>query len=243
VLPLATRDTAISSELSRVGIGSSTHIAISAHRELDTLFRDLAQRLPRVVQVNYLDLSLYDPVTDTMRLQTIQANVPADLIGGHAIPVGEGPAGLVWQTQQSVLVPNVAEEHRWPKVMGYMREDGTRSLCFVPLSTAGARLGVMGFLSLQKEAYGQADVEFLEQVGKQVAVAVENVLAFQQIIDLKDHLAKEKLYLEEEIRSEHHFGEIIGDSTTLKRVLEQVEVVAHKSPGRPFPLSLDGEHP
>lgn len=56
--------------------------AISAQRDLDQLFRDLAHRLPRVVQVNYVDLSLHDPIKKLMRLHTIQANVPADLIGG-----------------------------------------------------------------------------------------------------------------------------------------------------------------
>jgi len=61
--------------------------AISAHRDLHVLFRDLAQRLPRVVHVNFVALSLHDPVRNTMRLHTIQANVPADLVGGHEGPV------------------------------------------------------------------------------------------------------------------------------------------------------------
>ena len=56
--------------------------AISTHRDLDELFRDLAQRLPRVVHVNFVALSLHDPARDTMRLHSIQANVPADLVGG-----------------------------------------------------------------------------------------------------------------------------------------------------------------
>lgn len=84
----------------------------------------------------------------------------------------------------------------------------------------------MGCLSLQKEAYGDTDLEFLQQVAKQVAVAVENALAFQQIAELKDRLAKEKLYLEEELRTEHGFEDIIGDSDALKQVLKQVEIVA-----------------
>jgi Sigma-54 interaction domain len=87
-------------------------------------------------------------------------------------------------------------------------------------------LGAMGFLSLQREAYSDSDVEFLQQVAKQVAVAVENALAFQQIAELKDKLAKEKLYLEEELRFEHGFDDIIGDSAVLRNVLKEVEVVA-----------------
>src|SRR5215467_5862783 len=103
--------------------------AISAHRDLHELFRDLAQRLPRVVHVNFVALSLYDPARNIMRLQTIQANVPADLIGGHEEPVEETPAGLVWQTQQPIVVPDLAGEHRWPKVTQRMKEDGTNSFC------------------------------------------------------------------------------------------------------------------
>ncbi|UVT15193.1 MAG: sigma 54-interacting transcriptional regulator [Nitrospira sp.] len=199
---------------------------IAAQRDLDQLFHDLAHRLPRVVQVNYVDLSLHDPVKKVMRLHTIQANVPADLVGGHEVAIEDCPAGLVWQMQQSLLVPNLSEEPRWPKVIELMKEDGTQSFCFVPLTTARGRMGAMGFLSLQKEAYNDTDLEFLQQVAKQVAVAVENALAFQQIEELKDKLAKEKLYLEEELRIEHGFEDIIGDSHALMQVLKQVEVVA-----------------
>ncbi|MFZ3015201.1 MAG: sigma 54-interacting transcriptional regulator, partial [Nitrospira sp.] len=76
------------------------------------------------------------------------------------------------------------------------------------------------------EAYSEADLEFLQQVANPVAVAVENALAFQEIAQLKDKLAKEKLYLEEELLLEHGFEDIIGDSDALKQVLKQVEVVA-----------------
>ncbi len=162
--------------------------AISTQRDLDELFRDLAQRLPRVVHVNFVALTLHDPVHNTVRLHTIQANVPADLVGGHEGPVKDSPAGIVWQTQQPILVPDLAEERRWPKVIGHMKEDGTNSFCFVPLTTAVRRLGAMGFLSLQKAAYGETDLEFLQQVGKQVAVAVDNVLHHQALSHARDRI-------------------------------------------------------
>jgi len=166
--------------------------AISAHRDLHELFRDLAQRLPRVVHVNFVALSLHDPVRNTMRLHTIQANVPADLVGGHEGPVEESPAGLVWQTQEPIIVPDLAEERRWPKVTQFMSEDGVNSFCVVPLTTAVRRLGAMGFLSLQKEAYGETDLEFLQQVGKQVAVAVDNVLNFANAEASQQALVRER---------------------------------------------------
>ena len=162
--------------------------AISAHHDLHELFRDLAQRLPRVLHVNFVALSLHDPERNLMRLHTLQANVPADIVGGHEERVEEIPAGLVWQTQQPLLVPNLAEERRWPMVTQCMREDGINSFCEVPLTTALRRLGTMGFGSLEKEAYGEADVEFLQEVGNQVAVAVDNVLHHQDLTRDRDRL-------------------------------------------------------
>jgi formate hydrogenlyase transcriptional activator len=145
-----------------------------------------------------------------MRLHTIQANVPADLVGGHEGPVEESPAGSVWQTQQPILVPDIAEEPRWPKVSQYMKEDGANSFCFGPLTTSVRRLGAMGFLSLQKNAYGETDLEFLQQVAKQVAVAVDNVLHHQDLTHDRNRL---RLLLEvsESIASHRDLAELFHD--------------------------------
>ena len=184
--------------------------AISVHRDLHELFRDLAQRLPRVVYVNFVALSLHDPVRNTMRLHTIQANVPADLVGGHEGPIEASPDGLVWHTQQPVLVPDLAEERRWPKVTQLMNQDGVNSFCVVPLTTAVRRLGAMGFLSVQKEAYGETDLEFLQQVAKQIAVAVDNVLHHQDLIHGRERL---RLLLEvsESIAAHRDLEELFRD--------------------------------
>ena len=184
--------------------------AIAVHRDLHELFRDLSQRLPRVVHVNFVALSLHDPERSVMKLHTIQANVPADIVGGHEEPVKETPAGLVWQMQQPVLVPNIAEEHRWPKVTQRMQEDGINSFCIVPLTTAVRRLGAMGFASLQKGVYGETDLEFLQQVGKQVAVAVDNVLHHQDLTHDRDRL---RLLLEvsESIAAHRDLAELFHD--------------------------------
>ncbi len=66
--------------------------AITAHHDLDALCRELARRLPRIVEVSYVDVSLHDPVKDVMRLHTIPANVPADLVGGHEPATDAAPA-------------------------------------------------------------------------------------------------------------------------------------------------------
>ena len=184
--------------------------AIAAHRDVHELFRDLARRLPRVVQVNFVALSLHDPTGNRMRLQTIQANVPADLVGGHEEPLEETPAGTVWQSQQPILVPDLGEELRWPKVIERMQQDGVNSFCVVPLTTAVRQLGAMGFASLRKHAYGEGDIEFLQEVGKQVAVAVDNVLHHQDLLHDRDRL---RLLLEvtESIASHRDLAELLRD--------------------------------
>jgi formate hydrogenlyase transcriptional activator len=184
--------------------------AISVHRDLDDLFSDLAQRLPRVVHVNFVALSLHDPEHNMMRLRTIKANVPSDLVGGHVEPIDETPAGLVWQTQLPLLVPNLAEEQRWPKVTGRMKEDGTQSFCLVPLTTAVRRLGAMGFSSLEKEAYSETDVEFLCQIANQIAATVDNVLHHQDLAHDRDRL---RLLLEvsESIASHRDLSDLFRD--------------------------------
>ncbi len=184
--------------------------AIVAHRDLHDLFRDLAQRLPQVVQVNFVALSLHDPERNQMRLHTLQANVPAEIIGGHEEPVEETPTGFVWQTQQPLIIQELNEERRWPEVTARMQEDGIRSLCIVPLTTALRRLGAMGFASLRQGAYGDMDVEFLQQVGKQVAVAVDNVLHHQDLTRDRDRL---RLLLEvsESIASHRDLDELLRD--------------------------------
>jgi len=204
--------------------------AISTHRDLHELFRDLALRLPHVVHVNFVALSLHDLERNVMRLHTLQANVPADIVGGHEEPIEETPSGWVWQTQQPLIVPDLAEEHRWPIVTARMREDGVQSLCVVPLTTALRRLGAMGFASQRKGSHDETDVEFLRQVGKQVAVAVDNVLHHQDLANDRDRL---RLLLEvsESIASHGDLHDLFQDlAGRLPRVVpfDYINVVLHE---------------
>ncbi len=205
--------------------------AISTHRDLHELFRDLARRLPHVVHVNFVALSLYDPDRHVMRLHTLQANVPADIVGGHEEPIEETPAGWVWQTQQPLIVPDLSEERRWPIVTARMREDGVQSLCVVPLTTALRRLGAVGFASQRKGSHDGSDVEFLRQVGKQVAVAVDNVLHHQDLTRDRDRL---RLLLEvsESIASHCDLQDLFRDlAGRLPRIVpfDYINVVLHES--------------
>jgi formate hydrogenlyase transcriptional activator len=107
-----------------------------------------------------------------------------------------------------------------------MREEGVRSIVAMPLITHNRIVGTISLASLRDAAFQQGDVDLLFQVSGQVAIAVENALAFQVIGELKNKLAQEKLYLEDEIRSEMNFDEIVGEGPALRAVLKQVETVA-----------------
>jgi formate hydrogenlyase transcriptional activator len=132
----------------------------------------------------------------------------------------------VWQTQQPLITSSLAELKRWPRLLERVQSYGVQSYCWLPLTTARRRLGTLVLTSKQPSTYDTADVGFLQHLANQVAVAVENALAFQEIEALKDKLAKENAYLEEEARTHHNFGEVVGESAALRRVLKQVETVA-----------------
>ncbi len=100
------------------------------------------------------------------------------------------------------------------------------TICMLPLSRCDRALGVLSLVRLQKDAFTAPDIEFLSQIAGQVAIATDNAFAYRRIKELSDKLRQEKLYLEDEIRSELNFEEIIGNSAVLRKVLSQVEAVA-----------------
>jgi formate hydrogenlyase transcriptional activator len=207
--------------------------AIVSHRDLSALFHELAGRLRPVARFDFLSLVLHEAATNTMRLHVLETAEPVPPGTTLILPPEEDPAGLVWQTQQPLLTSRVADLGRWPRLLERVQPFGVESCCWLPLTTARRRLGTLVFTCKQPCAYDTSDLDFLHLVANQVAVAVENALAFQQIeaafreiAALKDQLAGEKAYLEEEVRTEHHFGEIVGESAALLGVLKQVETVA-----------------
>ena len=169
--------------------------AIAVHQDLNELFRDLAQRLPRVVPFDFINLVLHDPVRYVMRLHLLVAPESTTIKPGMELPVDESPGGLVWKTQLPLMVEDVGVESRFPKLLPLLRENGVQSFCVVPLTTALRRLGAMGFGTLQRRAYPESEISFMQEVAKQVAVAVDNVLhdesawsAQQQLTRERDHV-------------------------------------------------------
>jgi formate hydrogenlyase transcriptional activator len=200
--------------------------AIIAHRDLSVLFHELADRLHPVVQFDALSLVLHEAASNTMRAHVLETSEPVPRPLVLEFSVEDDPAGWVWQAQQPLVTSTVTELKRWPGFQERMHLLGIQSLCWLPLTTARRRLGALVFACKQPGVYDAADVGFLQLVANQVAVAIDNALAFQEIAALKDQLSQEKAYLEEEARTEHGFEEIVGESAALRRVLKQVETVA-----------------
>src|SRR5262245_41793791 len=150
--------------------------AIAVHRDLGGLFHELARRLPRIVPFDYVNLVLHDPARDVMRLHLLVVPTSCTINPGLELPVDKSPGGLVWKTQEPLVVDDVALEGRFPTLTPMLLENGIQSFCVVPLTTAIRRLGAMGFGSCCRRVHPEAEVDFMQHVAKQVAVAVDNVL-------------------------------------------------------------------
>jgi formate hydrogenlyase transcriptional activator len=200
--------------------------AIVAHRDLQALLDDLAGQLHEVVRFDHVILVRHDAVNNLMHRHLFDhvGSLPDE----HpvAFPVEDTPAGLVLQTQQLLILSTLAEVAPWPRFLKHVQPLGLKSCCILPLTTARQRLGTFCFASKEQAAYDDADLDFLQRLAKLVAVAFENALAFDRIEELKEKLEKEKVYLEEEIRTDNNFEDIVGESVALRRVLKDVETVA-----------------
>jgi len=104
--------------------------------------------------------------------------------------------------------------------------EGLKSLHHLPLISRERVLGVLSLASSRENAFAEGDAAFLAQVANQIALAVENAIAYGEIASLKDKLSQEVIYLQDEIRTELKFEEIFGNSDALRRVLAELETVA-----------------
>src|SRR6266849_6800876 len=149
--------------------------SIASQRDLNAFFRDLVERLPRVVSFDSLWLVLHDPIRNRMRLHVLEG--PAREADEESVwplerPMEESPSALVFSTQQPLVVLNLAEDPRYPKAFQLLLDNGVHSCCIVPLTTAHRRLGAVGFGYARPNRYTEADVVFLGQVARQIALAV-----------------------------------------------------------------------
>ena len=179
----------------------------------------------RVIPHDLAGLALFDPASNQLRLQAMDFPANQDFfIENEVVSLDKTPVARALTTRQVVFIDDSA--HESDALGKRFAAAGVKSGCVVPLVSHDRTLGLLGVSSMRERAFTEEDGQVLSQVAKQVAIAVENAIAYREIDALKNKLEEEKLYLEEEIRTEYNFEEIIGSSPALKRALQDVETVA-----------------
>ena len=204
---------------------------VVSNLELREVMRAVSREIRRVMRCDYAGLSLPDS-QDKEKLRLYALDFPEGkgfLKEEMVYSIDRSPSGTAFRTMKPSTLQSPftgwVEDPVAPIVQIALRE-GLKSFCFLPLISRNRAIGVLVLGRLHDDAFTEDDIHFLGQIANQVALAVENALAYRQIQELKEQLSKEKLYLEDEIRSELNFAQIIGSSIALRRVLKQVETVA-----------------
>src|SRR5580693_3814426 len=199
--------------------------AIITNLTEEALLRSISEAVRPSIPFDRCAIILYTPETDTLRFLAVEGALGSDYFQpGLEVGREETSAGWVFDHQQP-LRRNLEEEQQFANERRLWAE-GIRSLCIVPLILRGKSIGTLSVVSREKDQYSEEAAQFLQEVATQVALAIENMKFYEEIANLKARLEKENTYLREEIRTEHNFEEIVGNSTALLAVLRAVEQVA-----------------
>ena len=191
--------------------------AIATHRDLPALFRDLAKRLPSMVAFEFIGLFLHDHEKNVMRVDLLGTADADSIPPGLELPVDGSFSGLTFTTQRPIIIRSQEEAARFPFSASLMQRMGTESFCMLPLTTIVRPLGAMGFGSSSPRAFDEGELEFLELVVKQVAVAVDNVLHDESAVAAQAELTRERdrlrllLEVSESVAAHHNLHELIHD--------------------------------
>jgi formate hydrogenlyase transcriptional activator len=217
----------LAEERDRLRLLLEVNNAVVGQLDFRGLFQETAASLRRVLQQDYLSIALLDPAGQTLRVHALDFPKGKGLMQEEMIvPKADAPAGRALEAGRPLMFDRADLERLGGPIARALLAEGIRSHCAVPLVSRNRPLGTVNVGRFRENSFGPAEVDLLAQVAAQVALAVENALAYGQIEELKNKLTKEKLYLEDEIRSEYRFAEIIGSSPAVQNILRQVEIVA-----------------
>jgi formate hydrogenlyase transcriptional activator len=191
--------------------------------DLRELLREVSASVRRLMQCDGVGVALSDPDSDQLRVYAFDKPERKGILHEGMSITPEGSASLVraFQTRQAICIAEVDST-----VDPTAAAEGVKSMCHLPLIGRERVLGVLSLARDRESAFGGEDAGFLGQVANQIALAVENAIAYGEIASLKDKLAQEVVYLQDEIRTELKFEEIVGNSDVLRRVLAELETVA-----------------
>ena len=200
--------------------------ALLANMDAEKLLEAISASLREVIPHDNAGLVLYDEAAGDLVVQFLGGPGSEAFPGELRVPVDGSLSGIAFRTREPVLLESIAKASYAPQTLAYLERMGMQSGCWVPLVHHGNALGALSVVSRQEGSFGQRELEMLVQIAGQVAMAVDNAMAFRRIAELRDRLDQEKHYLEDEINLEHRFDDIVGESTGLRNVLRQIETVA-----------------
>jgi formate hydrogenlyase transcriptional activator len=201
--------------------------SIVSDLDLTRVLQEVARGVRRVVPSSVAVVVLPDESPGHLRIEALDFPEGKGLLQqGLVVPIDGTMAGKAFKDGAPVVANQIDPRNYSPDVYRRLMGEGLQSQCMVPFVSHGRALGVLGLGRREEKGFNDDDVEFLGHVAGQVAIAVENAMAYREITELKDRLTQEKLYLEDEIRSEIAFEEIVGESSVLKNALRKVETVA-----------------
>ena len=193
----------------------------------EALFASAYEAIRRVVSFDRAAFLLYRPETKTLKLLSMDSDAESEFFRlGKEYDLQETRiSAWVLDRQESVVRGDLEKEWESPGDRRLVAE-GIQSYCVVPLVAMGKSIGTFALWSEAKNRYSEADAELLQEVANQVALAIANMKSYEEIAALKARLEKENVYLQEEIRTEHNFEEIVGSSPPLLELLRRVDQVA-----------------
>jgi formate hydrogenlyase transcriptional activator len=221
------QQTALERERDQLDLLLEVTNAVVTHLDIRDLFRAVAPALRRFVSADLAALTLYDPESRVLRKHVCDG--PPDFLPPH----GPNPEDLSLEGSASGLVFTSGKPliFSGDELLAYsdtrrIASFGVRSACGVPLTTPTGILGTLNLAAFSPDAFSPDQFGLLTRVAGQIAIAVRNACSYERMGELNAQLSREKLYLEDEIRSERLFEDIVGRSPALRRLLKEIETVA-----------------
>jgi len=193
----------------------------------DELFSAISDQLSKVIRHDHAVLTLCNEETGVLDVYALHSTAShlREAVQGPFNPVGM-PAAEVLATGKPVVARDVdIDRYPNPNFRRFVAL-GLKSICSVPLITRERTIGTLALSRMTDDAWTPDDVEFLAQVANQIAIAVENSLSYRELTQIKERLATEKLYLEDEIRVDNNIGTMVGGAPAFQSVLKGIQIVA-----------------
>jgi formate hydrogenlyase transcriptional activator len=200
--------------------------SITSSLDLREVLRAIAANIREVMHADAVAVSLPDTASGKVRVFAVDFPDGKGVLKEELLLSPSPSVKKALETLKPVLVDMRERNELPPEASDIVAGEGINAACNIPLAYRGRARGILSILRTTETSFSPQEVDFLSRASGQIAIAIENALAYRQISELKDKLAQEKLYLEEEIRSEFNFENIVGNSPELKHVLELVETVA-----------------